>query len=205
VLLLCTWVRVEAKLACNTEHIVCPCISFSDYKVHASNSSKWEQHLVQAFLVGMAFSMTANVTCSIEERRILRNPHCLSSSSDSLYLQFKSTIWALIYPCKHTNCTISLQERTFQHHYVTQINNSSIETEQRYLCRVLHFNPQNLMLISPPMTRPAWVNFFWHTVYFTKRWLRPDHFQQSDLGYKTTDSKVVELKSVYVSKCRMHF
>jgi len=25
-----------------------------------------------------------------------------------------------------------------------------MEIEQRYLCRVLHFNRQNLMLISPP-------------------------------------------------------
>jgi len=31
-----------------------------------------------------------------------------------------------------------------------QKNSSSIETEQRYLCSVLHFNRQNLMLVSPP-------------------------------------------------------
>jgi len=28
-------------------------------------------------------------------------------------------------------------------------SSSFIETEQRYLCRVLHFNRQNLMLVSP--------------------------------------------------------
>jgi len=37
----------------------------------------------------------------------------------------------------------------FRHHYVMQKNSSSAETEQRYLCRVLHFNRQKLMLISP--------------------------------------------------------
>ena len=82
-------------------------------KEHASISSKWEQHLLQAFLVEMAFSMTANVTITVEERIFLRNPHCLSAGSDSLYLQFKPTIWTLSYLRKHTNCTISLQERHF--------------------------------------------------------------------------------------------
>jgi len=61
----------------------------------------------------MAFSMTANVTCTVEERRLLRKPHCLSAGSDSLSLKFKPTIWTLSYLRKHTNCTISLQERHF--------------------------------------------------------------------------------------------
>jgi len=39
----------------------------------------------------MAFSMTANAMCTVEERRLLRNPQCLLVGSDSLYLQFKST------------------------------------------------------------------------------------------------------------------
>jgi len=38
----------------------------------------------------------------------------------------------------------------FQHNYAIHKNSSSIETEQRYLCRVLHFNRSSLMLISPP-------------------------------------------------------
>jgi len=40
----------------------------------------------------------------------------------------------------------------FRHHwhYAMQKNVSSIEFEQRNLCRVLHFNRQNLMLINPP-------------------------------------------------------
>jgi len=46
-------------------------------------------------------------------KEILRNPHCLSAGPDLLYLQFKPTIWTLSYLRKHTNCTISLQERHF--------------------------------------------------------------------------------------------
>ena len=38
-------------------------------KVNASISSKLEQQLLQAFLVEMAFSMTAKVTITVEERR----------------------------------------------------------------------------------------------------------------------------------------
>jgi len=48
------------------------------------------------------------------------------------------------------------------------------------------------------MTKPAWAMYFWPTSYFTKTWLLPDHFQQNDLGYKTTDSQVLKLKKVYV-------
>jgi len=38
----------------------------------------------------------------------------------------------------------------FGHRYITQKSNSSVETEQSQLSRVLHFNRQNLILISPP-------------------------------------------------------
>jgi len=38
----------------------------------------------------------------------------------------------------------------FRHHYVTQKNSRCIETEQSYLCKVLYFNRQNLMLIRLP-------------------------------------------------------
>jgi len=37
-----------------------------------------------------------------------------------------------------------------RHDYVKQKNSSCIETEQRSLCRIFHFNRQNLMLISLP-------------------------------------------------------
>jgi len=50
------------------------------------------------------FSMTANVKRTVEQKsqNFLRNPHCLSAGSDSLYVQLMST--ALKYPRKHTNC-----------------------------------------------------------------------------------------------------
>ena len=38
----------------------------------------------------------------------------------------------------------------FRHNYIMQKNSRCTETEQSYLCRVLHFNRQNFMLISPP-------------------------------------------------------
>jgi len=37
----------------------------------------------------------------------------------------------------------------FRHHYIMLKNSSYIETEKSYLCKVLHFNRQNL-LIDPP-------------------------------------------------------
>jgi len=79
-----------------------------------------------------------------------RKPRCLSSGSYPLYLQFKPIIWAQSYPRKYTNCTTPLQEVIFWHHYVMQKNSSCIETEKSYLCKVLHFNRQNWMLIGPP-------------------------------------------------------
>jgi len=69
----------------------------------------------------MTSSVSANVTCTVEERSLRRNP---------APSRFKNGV--------------------FRHHYVIQKNSSSNETEQRYLCRVLHFNRQKLMLIKPP-------------------------------------------------------
>jgi len=57
--------------------------------------------------------MTANVQHIVEQRRLLRNSHCLSASSDSLYLRFKTDNLSSRYPCKHTNFTIPFQERHF--------------------------------------------------------------------------------------------
>jgi len=53
----------------------------------------------------------------------------------------------------HTNTPTALprfKNVISRHHYVMQKNGSCIETEQRYLCRVLHFNRQNSMWIRPP-------------------------------------------------------
>jgi len=57
--------------------------------------------------------MTSNVACTVDQRRLPRIPHCLSASSDSLYLQLNPTIWTISYLRKPTNCTISLQEWHF--------------------------------------------------------------------------------------------
>jgi len=46
---------------------------------------------LQAFIVKMALPVTAGITCTVEERRLPRNPHCLSAGSDSPYLQIKPT------------------------------------------------------------------------------------------------------------------
>jgi len=70
--------------------------------------------------------------------------NCLSSGSDSVYLQFKPTIWPQVTTQTHIKNVI------LRHHYVMQKNSICIETEQRYLCRILHFNGQNLMFINPP-------------------------------------------------------
>jgi len=43
-----------------------------------------------------------------------------------------------------------------RHHYVMQKNSSCIETEKSYLCKVLHFNRQSSMLISPNDWATAW-------------------------------------------------
>jgi len=44
-----------------------------------------------------------------------------------------------------------LQERHFPaYHYAMQKNSSCAGTEKSYLCKVLHFNRQNVMLIDSP-------------------------------------------------------
>jgi len=55
--------------------------------------------------------MTANET--VEQRRLLRNSRSLSYGSDSLYLQFKPTIWDQSYPRKHTNYITSPSRTLF--------------------------------------------------------------------------------------------
>jgi len=79
-----------------------------------------------------------------------RKPRCLSAGSYPLYLQFKPLIWAQSY---HENTPTALprfREAIFRHHYVMQKNSSCTETEKSYLCKVRHFNRQNLMLINSP-------------------------------------------------------
>jgi len=68
--------------------------------------------------------------------------HCACSSNRQS--EFKVT---------HANTPAALprfKNVIFRHHYVMQKDSSCIENEQRYLCKVLHFNCHNSMLIHPP-------------------------------------------------------
>jgi len=98
------------------------------------------------------FSMTANIKCIVEQKsRAFTKPLPIDCHWFTILLKFKPTISALNYSSKHivTNCIISIKNVIFRHHYIIK-NISSTETEQRYPCRLLHFNRQNLMSISPP-------------------------------------------------------
>jgi len=68
----------------------------------------------------------------------------------------------------HTNCTTRFKNVIFRHHYGTRKNSSCIETEQCYLCRVLHFNRQNLMLITSPNYQATAYDTYWK--YLTEHW-----------------------------------
>ena len=97
-----------------------------------SNSSKRQQLVCKLFLLKSLFYDWKFNRCT-KKSNLLRNAFCLSAGTDSLLsLQFKPTIWSPNYPRKH-NYICSNQERHFHQ-----------------FCRVLHFNHQNLMLISPP-------------------------------------------------------
>jgi len=79
--------------------------------------------------------------------------HWLALIHRSCSSNLQSAIWSRSYPCKHTkhtNCAIALRE----HHLLTQLRHAEKQqlywNWQRYLCKILHFNRQNLMLISPP-------------------------------------------------------
>jgi len=88
--------------------------------------------------------MTANVKYTVEQRRHLRNPaYCLvlihSTCSSNRQAELKVA---------HANTPAALprcKKVIFRHHYVRQENSRCIETEQRYLSRVLHFNRQNCL------------------------------------------------------------
>jgi len=49
----------------------------------------------------------------------------------------------------------------FRHHYVMQKNSRCTETEKSFLCKVLHFNSQNLMLIGPPNDWATAYSSYW--------------------------------------------
>jgi len=76
----------------------------------------------------------------IAYRLALIHSTCSSNLLYNLSSKLATQTHQLHYPLKNV---------IFRHHYIGK-NSSSIETEQCYLCRVLHFNRQNLMLITPP-------------------------------------------------------
>jgi len=87
--------------------------------------------------------MTANVKQTVEQRRLLRNLRCLSAGSDSLYCRSNEQSDLKVTHENTPNAPPCFKSVIFWHHYVTQKNSRYIETEQRYLCRVLYFNTQN--------------------------------------------------------------
>jgi len=66
----------------------------------------------------------------------------LAVETYNLSSKLPTEIHQLRYPASRTSF--------FRHHYVLQKNSNCIETEKSYLCKVLHFNRQNFMLIGPP-------------------------------------------------------
>jgi len=64
--------------------------------------------------------MTANVKHTVEQRRLLRNSRCLSDGSDSLYLQFKPTIWLKVTYENTPTALPRFKNVIFRHHLVMQ-------------------------------------------------------------------------------------
>jgi len=87
--------------------------------------------------------------CTVEQRRLHEN-----HVAYRLALSHSTCSWNLQSELKatHENRPTALprfKNVNFRQHYVIQKNSSCIETEKGYLCKVLHFNCQNLMLIGP--------------------------------------------------------
>ena len=111
--------------------------------------------------------MTANVSIPLKKGDFFETcAACLLALIH--YLQLKLTIWVVSWPRKHINCTPRFKKVIFRPHYVMRKNSSCIEPEQCYLCRVMHFNHQNLMLITPPNSSDQ-ATAFWHLLEIS-RW-----------------------------------
>ena len=124
-----------------------PCVRSKDL---ASKSSRWEQHILKLFLLNKIFLWMPMFKEYRWTKATSRKPRCLSAGSSSLYLQLKPTIRAQRYPRKHIRCTTRFKNIIFRHHYVMQKNTNCFETDKSHLCKALHFNRQNLMLLGPP-------------------------------------------------------
>jgi len=81
-------------------------------KVLATNSWNESNAFSNFFLLKWIFY---DCKCSVYRwtKETFTNLTLLSAGSDSLYLQFKPTIWAQSYPRKRTNFTTPLEERHF--------------------------------------------------------------------------------------------
>ena len=78
------------------KHIVCPCIKVFRLRFMAHIHQDESNTFTKLFLLKWLF-YDCKCYGTVKERRLLRNPHCLSTGSDSLYLQFKLTIWTRRY------------------------------------------------------------------------------------------------------------
>jgi len=81
--------------------------------------------------------MTANVTQTVEQWRLLRISRGLSAGSDSLHCNSNRQSELKV---AHANTPAALprfKNVICRHHYVMQKNSRCIETEQSCLCRVL--------------------------------------------------------------------
>ena len=130
-------------------------------KVIASN---WEKHLFKFFLFKWIF-LRLQMFSIPSNNGDLRNSHCLSTGSDSLQATWSSNRQSEL-RVTHANTPASLlrfKNVIFRHHYVMQKNSSytDAESEQRSLCIVLHFNRQNLILISPLHHQAAAICTYW--------------------------------------------
>jgi len=133
-----------------SKHIVYPCVRYSD-EGSCLKFIKMRATLFLSLLVEMNFSLIANVKYTVEQT-LLRNSHCLWACSESLHVQFKPTICTQSHPRNRTIRTTPLQKRHFPTPLCHAKNSRFTNTEQRYLCRVLHLNRQNAMLITDKPT-----------------------------------------------------
>ena len=132
------------------KYIVHPCVRFSDQgsclkliKMRAtpfSSFSCWNNF----------FYDCQCLKCTDEQRRLHENHVAyrlaLIHSTCNWNLQSELNV-------THENTPTALPRFNnviFLHHNVMQKNSGCIETEKSYLCKVLHFNSQNLTLIGPP-------------------------------------------------------
>ena len=145
---------IKALTTIISKHIVYPCVRFPD----EGSCLKFIKTRATPFL---NFSCWNNfcydcqcLKCTVEQRRLHEN-----HVAYRLALIHSTCSWNLQFELKVTH--ENTPNVIFRHHYVMQKNSSCIETEKSYLCQVLHFNRQNLMLIGPPNDWAATYCSYW--------------------------------------------